>query len=353
MIFITAGGTGGHLFPAIALAQSYQKQFAKAQILLIGTLTPIDKEIFDQSGFDFTLIPFHRPSSGFIGKIKLVFQLMHSIAIAIKLIKKNQPQLIAACGGFGCVPLAIAARITKKPFVLLEQNVIPGRTNRFLASKASFIFTEFEEANSYFTTKAKLLNLGNPIRKNILEIDKGQAKDTIVFMGGSQGSTRVNEIAFEIIPEIVKKYPNLKVFHLTGKANFEKYRQNESHSQVKVYSFVNEMEKIYQNAKLIIGRSGATSIAEIAVLGVPTIYIPYPYAKDDHQKANAQALVNIGAGVMIEEKDITSETMLSNILSLLEDEKKWQIMSQKILAWAKPNAGEAIIHHLTAEKLLS
>lgn len=347
MLFITAGGTGGHLFPAIALAQAYKKQFPMNQVLLVGTLTPIDREIYQASSFPFELLSFNRPVGGLKGKAKLGFQIIRSVWQAIRLIRKNKPQLIAACGGFGCVPLAFAARLTNTPFVLLEQNVIPGRTNLFLAESSACVFTEFAESVPYFKSKVKIQNLGNPIRQNILEI-KPNDKNSIVFMGGSQGSKKINDIAFEIIPHLIKKYPNFKIFHLTGKTDFEKYQQNEKYPQVKVLAFTNNMEEIYSNAKLIIARSGATSIAEIAVLGIPTIFIPYPYAKDDHQKANAKALEAIGAGIMMEENTLSAELLESQINKVLEDDAAWHKISIAIQNWSKPNAGVEIIQSLIA-----
>ena len=352
MLIITAGGTGGHLIPAIALAEAYYKAFPEGKVLLVGTQTPIDKDIFKQSGFPFEILSYNRPGSGILGYIKLGFQLSHSITQAVIIIIKNKPQLVAACGGFGCIPLAIAARITWTPFVLLEQNVIPGRTNRFLANKAKFIFAEFKESFPYFKSKAEILHMGNPIRKNIREIDKTIKKNSIIFMGGSQGSTKINDIAFEIIPEIIKANKDVNFFHLTGKKNIEKYKQNEKFSQVKVLDFVNNMEEIYAGAKLIIARSGATSIAEIAALGIPTLFIPYPYAKDDHQRANAKALVDIKAGIMLEESTLTADQLKAQIIELLNNNEKLSELSTAILAWSKPDAGEQIISLLQKAGLL-
>jgi UDP-N-acetylglucosamine--N-acetylmuramyl-(pentapeptide) pyrophosphoryl-undecaprenol N-acetylglucosamine transferase len=352
MLIITAGGTGGHLFPAIALAEAYKKQFPAGKVILVGTLTPIDKEIYQASGFPFQLLSFNRPSGGLKGKIKLAYQIIRSVYQAIKLIRKNKPQLIAACGGFGCVPLAFAAKLTRTPFVLLEQNVIPGRTNLFLAESSSCVFAEYSESIPYFKPKVKLEHLGNPIRQNILNIKPSTNQNSIVFMGGSQGSKKINDIAFEIIPGLLASYPNLKIYHLTGKTDFEKYKQNEKYSQVKVLDFTNNMEEIYSNAKLIIARSGATSIAEIATLGIPTIFIPYPHAKDDHQKANAKALVSIGAGIMIEETALSATILNDQIIHLLKDESQWNAIANSIKQWSKPKAGEAIIQSLQSSGLL-
>lgn len=343
MLIITAGGTGGHLFPAIALAQAFRSSFPHEKVLLVGTLTPIDKEIYAISGFEFKLLSFNRPSGGIKGKLKLLFQMILSVFQAIIIIRKNKPKLVAACGGFGCIPLAIAARLTFTPFILLEQNVIPGRTNRFLASKAAFIFAEFAESRPYFPNKSAFIHIGNPIRNTILGVDKTHIKNSIIFMGGSQGSTKINDTAFAIIPEIIKIHPEINFYHLTGKAGIEKYKQNEKYPQVKVLPFLDKMEEIYVSAKLIIGRSGATSIAEIAALGIPSIFIPYPYAKDDHQKANAKALEDIGAGIMLEESTLTSELLKAKILELLNDSGKAAKISDAILQWSKPNAGKEII----------
>ncbi len=347
MLIITAGGTGGHLFPAIALAQAYKKHYPAGQVILVGTLTPIDKEIYLASGFPFQLLSFNRPVGGLMGKFKLAYQIIRSVWQAIKLIRKNKPQLIAACGGFGCIPLAFAARLTSTPFVLLEQNVIPGRTNLFLAESSVCVFTEFSESTPYFKSKVKTKHLGNPIRQNILDIEPCN-KNSIVFMGGSQGSKKINDIAYEIIPHLIEKYPNFKVYHLTGKTDFEKYQQNEKYPQVKVLAFTNNMEEIYSSAKLIIARSGATSIAEIAALGIPTIFIPYPHAKDDHQKANAKALVDIGAGIMIEETVLSAAILESQIVTILKDESEWGKISSAIQKWSKPKAGAEIIQALVA-----
>lgn len=346
MIIITAGGTGGHIYPAISLAQSYQKAFPNNKILLVGTKTPIDREIYEKCGFEFQPLSFNRPGTGIIGKIKLPFQLILPIWQAFRIIKKNKPQLIAACGGFGCLPLAWVARFTGTPVILLEQNAIPGRVNRHLASNAKFVFSEFAEACPFFKVNAKFLHLGNPIRKEILKVDKTKSKVALLFMGGSQGATKINEVAFEIIPEIVKTYPELIIYHLTGKTTNEKYKLNEKYSQVKVLTFMDKMEEIYVETKLVVGRSGATSIAEISALGIPTLFIPYPYAMDDHQRANAKALVNIGAGVMIEESNLTPQSLKTQIFDLLNNSEKLAKISKAVLEWSKPDAGDQIIQTL-------
>lgn len=352
MIIITAGGTGGHLYPAISLAQSYQKAFPNNKILLVGTQTPIDKEIYQKSGFEFQLISFNRPGIGLIGKLKLPFQLILPLWQSFQIIRKNRPHLIAACGGFGCLPLAWMARFTGTPTVLLEQNAIPGRVNRHLASKAKFVFSEFAEAFSYFKTKAKFLHLGNPIRKDILLVNRNQPKNAIIFMGGSQGSKKINEVAFEVIPDILKEFPQVSIYHLTGKTEDAKYKQNTKYPQVTVLEFKDNMEEIYASAKLVIGRSGATSIAEIAALGIPTLFIPYPYAMDDHQRANAKALVNIGAGIMIEESALSADLLKMHIFDLLKNPEKLKSISDAVYKWSKPNAGDEIIQTLQAAGFL-
>lgn len=349
MIVIAAGGTGGHLYPAIALAQEIKKANPDIKVLLTGSRTPIDTEIYQSSGLPFVILPFSRPKKSLLGIFKTLIMISQSIVHSIRLFKSEGVKLIVVCGGFACVPIAIAARIKRLPLILLEQNAIPGRTNRFLASKAKTIYIEFEESKKFFSSNKRIVKAGNPIRENLNDIKNDLNNKTILFMGGSQGASKINEIASEVIPLIAKTYPEFKMLHLTGKNDFEKFKSLYSNiSNVEVFEFLHNMDEVYKKACLVIGRSGATSIAELSCLGIPSIFIPYPYAKDDHQRANALALVQVGAGIMIEEKNLTATALFDSINDLLSSKEKLMDIRKSLLNWSTPNAGKII-----AEEILS
>ncbi|PCJ58645.1 MAG: undecaprenyldiphospho-muramoylpentapeptide beta-N-acetylglucosaminyltransferase [Planctomycetota bacterium] len=348
MIVIAAGGTGGHLYPAIALAQELKKIDPNSRVLLTGSLTPIDEEIYNSSGIPFVILPFSRPKISLLGLPKTLLMIFHSTIKALSLFKKEKIKVAVVCGGFACIPIALASRLKKIPLILLEQNAIPGRTNRFLASKAHTIYIEFDESKKYFSNN-NVIRAGNPIRENLKNITNDLNNNTLVFMGGSLGASKINQIASDIIPTLATLYPTYNIIHLTGKNDFIKIKDlYTNYTNIEVFEFLFDMKTVYTKATLIIGRSGATSIAELACIGIPAIFIPYPYAKDDHQKLNAMALVKVGAGIMIEEDELNSEVLLSNIKYLLDNKENLTNMRNSLLNWSTPDAGKVI-----AEKILN
>jgi len=353
MVIITAGGTGGHLIPAVALAEEIQQIHSDYNPLLVGTQTPLDRKIFEKSGIPFQLLDMERPGKGLFGKIKTIFVIWKSFRQSLKIIQETNCQLIVACGGFGCVPMALASRWKKIPLVLLEQNAVPGRTNKFLAGWTRNIFVEFEEAGSHFKKGLNIEWAGNPLKKEILQLKRAEEENSLLVMGGSQGASAINEIMKNSAKILNHKINTLKIIHIAGKSDREGV-QNSYHEagiQAEVYDFLEDMSPVLKKVSAALSRSGAGSIAELAALGIPSILIPFPFAKDNHQLANAKALEKREACILLEEKDLTPDILVDALITLLTNKEERSKMTRQMKNWSQREAGKNIARILTKKFL--
>jgi UDP-N-acetylglucosamine--N-acetylmuramyl-(pentapeptide) pyrophosphoryl-undecaprenol N-acetylglucosamine transferase len=347
--FIFAGGgTGGHLYPAIAVAQQLMELKPDAEILFVGTKTKIEASVVPALGFKFRTIwisGFSRQLTlrNLLFPVKLITALLQSLKIMISF----KPTVVIGTGSYIAGPVVWAASVLGAKIILLEQNSYPGITNRLLEKKAEEIHLSFEESKKYFRQEAKLKLTGNPIRINLVKKDKDvskkqfgfdKEKKTLFITGGSLGAKSINESIAKNI-ERVKDY-NLQVIWQTGKLYFDKYKHLESDS-IKVLSFVDDMSAAYSAADLVVARAGATTIAEVSFLGVPVLFIPSPNVAANHQYKNAMALKDIEAGEVINDTEIESN-LLNKIESMINDEDLLKKFSMNIKSISKPDAAKVI-----------
>ena len=347
--FIFAGGgTGGHLYPAIAVAQQLMELKPDAEILFVGTKTKIEANVVPALGFKFRTIwisGFSRQLTlrNLLFPVKLITALLQSLKIMISF----KPNVVIGTGSYIAGPVVWAASVLGAKIILLEQNSYPGITNRLLEKKAEEIHLSFEESKKYFRQEAKLKLTGNPIRINLVKKDKDVSKKqfgfdnekkTLFITGGSLGAKSINESIAKNI-ERVKDY-NLQVIWQTGKLYFDKYKHFESDS-IKVLSFVDDMSAAYSAADLVVARAGATTIAEVSFLGVPVLFIPSPNVAANHQYKNAMALKDIEAGEVINDTEIESN-LLNKIESMINDEDLLKKFSMNIKSISKPDAAKVI-----------
>ena len=326
--FIFAGGgTGGHLFPGLAFARYLKDTLPNVDILFVGTAKGIEVEKVPASGFKLQLVNIGGiKGTSKLNTIKNLFKIPISIFESKSIISDFAPDAVIGLGGYASGPALISAWMDKYPTFIFEQNSVPGITNKILSKFVNNIFTTFEHSHSFFP-KNKIVFSGNPVRKAIREMNlteaSGKIKNILIF-GGSQGAKRINEV----VAEASIKLGDFNILHQTGKYTYDKTRElyekyNPNASNIELTTFIEDMSVAYNNADLIICRSGATTISELKLVKKPSILIPFPKATDNHQVLNAKELVNSNSALMIEEKDLTVDLLVSKIIDLKKNYNKY------------------------------
>ena len=356
-VLMSGGGTGGHIFPAVAIAQEIQKRFPDAEFLFIGANGKMEMEKVPQAGFKIeglNIAGFDR--GNLLANINLPFKVISSLLKARKIIKEFQPDFAVGTGGFASGPaLFIAARMGIPTFIQ-EQNSLPGKTNIFNAKKAKTVFTAYPNMEKFFHG-TKTLFLGNPIRKNIITdiIDSDLAKEklglekeklTILSVGGSLGSRTLNNGWKENINKVLEK--DYQLIWQTGKLDYKNILEEtkDIHSRnIQIVEFIKNMEMAYSAADVIVSRAGAIAISELAIAKKPVLLVPFPFAAEDHQTKNAQTLVDKNAAKMV--KDTEMKDKFWNTLSeICENEDLRTEMAQNLDFFAKPKATEEIVNEI-------
>ncbi|HUL23892.1 MAG TPA: undecaprenyldiphospho-muramoylpentapeptide beta-N-acetylglucosaminyltransferase [Thermodesulfobacteriota bacterium] len=354
---IAGGGTGGHLFPGMAIAEAFLDREKGNEVLFIGTEKGIEARVLPGGKFPLKTIrakPIQGKSP--LEKMKAILGLPMAISEACTILKAFQPQLVLGVGGYASGPALLAASLLGMKRAIQEQNVMPGMTNRILKWFSHRIFVSFEEAKKYFP-KRKTLLTGNPIRKEFLTaLREGKAmraeKDrfTLLIFGGSAGAHRINRAMVEALGDLQGMRSWLKIIHQTGKEDLEfvskEYRQKGFEALVK--PFFEDLPVYYQIADLVVCRSGAGTVAELAVCGKAALLIPYPYAAHDHQLINARKLVDLGAARMILDQELNGKIMAQAILHLHDHPEEREKMEKAIQRLARPKAAEEIVNHCYA-----
>jgi UDP-N-acetylglucosamine--N-acetylmuramyl-(pentapeptide) pyrophosphoryl-undecaprenol N-acetylglucosamine transferase len=346
------GGTGGHLYPAIAVAQKIRELQPESEILFVGTKTKIESRVVPKMSFSFKSIwisGFSRQMnmSNLLFPFKVFVSMIQSLWISIKF----KPQVAVGTGAYVSGPAIWGATFMGAKGVLLEQNSFPGITNRLLEKKVRKIFLSFEESKKYFREKNKLEVTGNPVRIDIVLSDKSDAKSksnldvskkTLLVVGGSLGAKTINEAIKNNLSELLKL--NIQILWQTGEKYFDDYSQFES-NDVKVVKYLDNISIAYSAADLLIARAGATTIAEVAQLGIPTVFIPSPNVAANHQFKNAEVLKNKNACELIKDCDMNNE-INETIANLINDSEKLNDLSMNIKKFAKPNAINTIANEI-------
>ncbi|WP_340200137.1 undecaprenyldiphospho-muramoylpentapeptide beta-N-acetylglucosaminyltransferase [Ascidiimonas sp. W6] len=350
---ISGGGTGGHIYPAIAIANELRLRYPEATFLFVGAKGRMEMEKVPLAGYEIKglwIAGFQRKLT--LKNLMFPFKLVSSMLKARSIIKKRQPDLVIGTGGYASGPLLKMAALNHIPYVLQEQNSYPGITNRMLASNASRICVAYDGLEKYFP-EDKIVKTGNPVRKDLLNIaskrDNGirffeldETKKTILILGGSLGARMMNKIVEDHLPLFEKL--KLQLIWQCGKLYKEDYKKY-NQDAIKVVSFIANMDEAYAAADIIISRAGAGSISELAIVGKPVIFIPSPNVAEDHQAKNAKALVDKGAALMLKEDQAAQEfgAMLKNLMSSEAAQKE---LSTNISRLAKPEATRHIVDEI-------
>jgi UDP-N-acetylglucosamine--N-acetylmuramyl-(pentapeptide) pyrophosphoryl-undecaprenol N-acetylglucosamine transferase len=348
-LMIAGGGTGGHLFPGVAVAEELRARDPQAAIRFVGTARGIEARVLPELGEDLALIDVSGLKTvGAWGAIKGMFRLPRALWQARRLVKQFKPDAVIGVGGYASGPIVLMARLGGVPTAICEQNSIPGFTNKILGKFSRAIFLSFQESARFFKAK-KIVMSGNPVRRGLLQklLDAPAlpTDDTvhILVCGGSQGAVAVNELAAQALAVIAKER-KLSIVHQTGEKSLAETQQRYADAGVSAdcKAFIKDMAVAYQRADLIIGRAGATTVAELAIAGKPAIFIPYPFAADDHQTINAREMADAGAALMFKQSELTADKLVDALRPLMDHGKRGE-MAAKMKALAKPRAAAVVV----------
>ncbi|MBN47194.1 MULTISPECIES: undecaprenyldiphospho-muramoylpentapeptide beta-N-acetylglucosaminyltransferase [unclassified Methylophaga] len=346
-VLIMAGGTGGHVFPALAVAEELRTR--SVDIEWIGTERGIESRLVPAAAFKLNLIPIKGlRGNGLFGWLVAPFRILRAVLESGKVIKRFQPDVVIGLGGFASGPGGLAAWLSGKPLIIHEQNAIAGLTNRLLAKIARQVLQGFENS---FTQTVKTRWVGNPVRKQIEQLAEPQVRyaartkqsTKVLVLGGSLGAKSLNQVVPRALAMLKTKHV-IEVTHQCGDSHFTDCQQAYEQAGVDgtVTKFIDDMAKAYGEADLVICRAGALTVAEVAAAGVAAILVPYPYAVDDHQTHNAQALKDAGAALLINDSDLNPEDLAASLLSLLDDRKQLENMAIQARKLAKPGTAMQI-----------
>jgi UDP-N-acetylglucosamine--N-acetylmuramyl-(pentapeptide) pyrophosphoryl-undecaprenol N-acetylglucosamine transferase len=350
-IIIAGGGTGGHVIPALAIAQQLKKQFG-AEILFIGTARGIETRLVPQAGFPLELIQVGALKNvSLMTRVKTMFDLPRAIAASSRMLSQFDPEVVIGVGGYASGPAMLAAIRRRLPTLAFEPNVVPGFANRMIARWVSAAAVHFEETCQYFP---HCRVTGVPVREAFFSISpkSGEAPTktggapTLLVFGGSQGARAINQAmtTTESLAGLRAKIPGIQIIHQTGQRDYDSVLAAYQPSGIssEVHKFIDDMPGTFGRADLLVCRSGASTVAEIAAAGKPAIFVPFPAAADDHQNVNARALEREGAAVVVEESKLDAAYLVDTIAALIGDVARLRSMSQAAKSLAHPKAVEEI-----------
>lgn len=343
-VIMTGGGTGGHIYPAIAIADEIKKRYEDAEILFVGAQRGLEKTIVPANGYDIELIKvqgFNRKNM--FKNIKVVKDYVNAQRDAKRILKKFQPDFVVGTGGYASAPVIKMASKLGIPSYIHEQNAFPGVTNKMNEKHVTKVFMGFKEADEFFKYPDKHIVCGNPVRADFMSVDRAEARKKLGFedndfvvlaFGGSQGAGRINKAMMTAI-ERFNGESNIHICLATGRnyysAILDELRENgiDIQSNIRIMEYINNMDEFLNAADLVVSRSGALTVAEVNVCGKPAIFIPFPNATGNHQYFNAKAVADHGGAVVIEEKDLDVEELIATISELKNDPEKLAEMSEK------------------------
>ena len=361
-VIMTGGGTGGHIYPAIAIADKIKERYEDAEILFVGTEKGLETKLVPENGYPIefiTVAGFNRKNP--LKNIEVMRKLHQGNKQAKKLMKDFQPDVVIGTGGYVCGPVVRAASKAGIKAYTHEQNAFPGMTNKLLESHVEKVFLGFREAGKYFKKPEKHVVAGNPVRKAFFEADMktsreklGFAEDDFVLLvfGGSQGAGRINKAMIKVI-EALNGVKGVHVCMATGTRYYDAILQElkeamgaEPAENIHVLEYISNMDEYLSAADLVVSRSGALTVAEVTVCGKAAIFIPFPHATGNHQYYNAKAVADNGGAVIIEEADLTDEALVAEILKLKNDPEMVRMMGAKSKECAPVDAADIVCNNL-------
>lgn len=346
---LSGGGTGGHIYPAIAIANELKLRFPDAEFLFVGAKDKMEMQKVPQAGYQIKGLWI----AGLQRKISLKnlifpFKLVDSLWKSKKILKRFKPDVVVGTGGFASGPLLKMASLMGIPTVIQEQNSFPGITNKLLSKKADVICVAYENLERFFP-KEKMVLTGNPVRQDLIDIESkrdeaieyfnlDRNKKTLLVLGGSLGARRVNQLIEKELEKIVSQ--NVQIIWQCGKLYFQDYKKYNANN-VQVLAFIERMDLVYAASDIVISRAGASSVSELCIVGKPVIFIPSPNVAEDHQTKNAKSIVDRKGALLLKESELDSEFSLV-FEALLKDQGKQNQLSENIKQLAMPAATKTI-----------
>jgi len=346
-VLIAAGGTGGHIYPGIAIANEIMRRDADSEVLFVGTARGLEKRIVPENGFQLSLInSAGLKNVGFVGKIKGLSVLPKSFLEARRIIRQFRPHVVVGAGGYVSGPVLLMSAIMGVPTLVMDSNALPGFTNRQLARFVEKAALTFDEALPFFGKKGVVT--GNPVRSEFFDIPANQRGDQlhVLIFGGSQGARAINNAMIEALPHLAGFEGLMTVTHQTGESDFDTVKAAYAESKFTdsdVRPFISDIFVEFGKADIIICRAGATTCAEVAAAGRAAIMVPLPTAADDHQRKNAEALERAGAAKMILQTDLNDESLSNEIKTLIEAPDKITEMESAAKSLGRPDAASSVV----------
>ena len=351
---LSGGGTGGHIYPAVAIANELKNRFPDAEILFVGAKDKMEMQKVPQAGYKIEGLWI----AGLQRKLTMQnamfpLKLVSSLWKSRQIVKDFKPDVVIGTGGFASGPLLQIANSLNIPTVIQEQNSYPGITNKLLSKKAKAICVAYDNLERFFP-KEKIIFTGNPVRQDLLDIENKKHegvtyfklninKKILLILGGSLGARRVNQLIEKELDFLLST--GVQIYWQCGKLYFEEYKKYNDRENVQVVSFIDRMDLIYAATDFVISRAGASSVSELCLVGKPTIFIPSPNVAEDHQTKNAKAIVDKNGAILLKESEL-NEMFESTFSDLISNEKLQKELSQNIKRLAKPSATKDIVEEI-------
>ena len=354
-IIIAGGGTGGHVYPGVAVAEELRRRHPDWEISFVGTLKGLESRILTETGFHLHLISVRglprRPGPA---QVRAAFSFLKGLSQTWGLLQREKPQAVLATGGFVSAPVIVAARLQGIPVVLQEQNSVPGLTNRWLSRFAREVHINFSESRQYFRRKNHLKLTGNPVRQEVLGGNRRESLEkygldpnlfTLFVFGGSRGARSINQATVDAWP-ILSQDPTLQLIIQTGTEDYEWVKSKLTGPRAVVRDYLSHISEAYCVADLVVARAGAMTISEIAACGLASILVPYPHAAMNHQLINAQNLVERGAAAMLRDEDLSGERLAREVAALRREPQRLKAMSRNARSFGRVDAADRIARSL-------
>lgn len=342
-VIIAGGGTGGHVIPALAIARELRDRY-KAYVIFIGTPRGMENRLVPAAGFELKLVQVGALKNVTLAtRARTLVDLPLAVLTAFNLIHEFRPNVVIGVGGYASGPGMLAAVLRRVPTMAFEPNVVPGFANRVVSRFVSAAAVHFAETTRYFRNAEVT---GVPVRADFFQVPPrpADARPTLLIFGGSQGSLPLNNAVVAALPELYRRVPGLHVIHQTGERAFNDVQQAylACGGSAEVSRFIDDMPQTFARADLLLCRSGASTVAEVAAAGKPAIFVPFPQAADDHQTRNAEPFARAGAGVLLPQSQLTTEKLVEKVASLLADRARLAEMGERARQLAHADATQRI-----------
>jgi UDP-N-acetylglucosamine--N-acetylmuramyl-(pentapeptide) pyrophosphoryl-undecaprenol N-acetylglucosamine transferase len=350
-LLITGGGTGGHIFPALCVAEEFIASYRDSSVVFVGAEGGMEENLVPGRGFPLRKLKV----KGIIGKsfsetLKNLLLLCLVFPSCVRVISDEKPDAVIGFGGYASGPVVFSAWLMNYITAIHEQNSIPGLTNKVLGKVVDRVFISFKDSAKYFKSRG-VIETGMPVRKEILNVGSENIRNkkfTVLIIGGSQGARALNRIFIKLVDEIPWIKEKVAIIHQTGQRDKEEVENKYRNAGIdaEVYDFINDMHNIYPRVDLVVARAGASTLAELSALGKPSILIPFPYAAGNHQLLNAKKFSDAGAAELILESELTTEKIATTIKSIMDSPERQKMMGEKAKLIFKKDSARIIVNHI-------